>query len=157
MPNVHITFNSRLRQIYSMLRLDWRPAYDAESVGIDLYNASYNQITIPPGETKLVNTGVKVRLPLNHVALVKERGSIIKSPLMVRAGVVDPGYTGDIFVAFHNLSNRSFTIPCDAKLPAQLLIMPTIQIDAIDDVSNEVFEELVSASSRGEGKIGSSD
>ena len=79
--------------------LSYKPAYDGESAGLDLYNAGpeikifgRNKWVAFGEEPTLVPTGVKIALPSNTVGLIKERGSIVKTGLFIRAGVIDPGY-----------------------------------------------------------------
>ena len=91
---------------------EYTPAYGGESAGIDLYNTGDDVIIKPITEFNsekknytLINTGVHLLVPKGYVALVKERGSIVKSTLKVRAGVIDAGYTGEVFVNLVNLSN----------------------------------------------------
>ena len=88
----------------------YKPAYDGESVGLDLYNAGPEVVI--PGRNKwtvfdepaiFIPTGIKLALPKNTVGLIKERGSVTKSGLFVRAGVIDPGYTDEVFINFVNL------------------------------------------------------
>ena len=44
---------------------------------------------------------------------------ITKTPLKVRAGVIDRGYTGEIFVNAVNVSQNEFTLQQHQKLPFQ--------------------------------------
>ena len=158
-----------------VLLCDYKPAYDGESVGLDLYNTSGKDIVIPGmalptprsfskstlAEFKkrrvktLIPTGLHLALPRNHVALLRERGSITKTPLVLRAGVIDPGYTGEIFVNMVNTSDVDWIIPADAKLPVQLIVVPAIT--DFQSVTQPEYEKLVTESTRGTGQIGSSD
>ena len=150
---------------------DYKPAYNGESVGLDLYNTG-ETVYLPPegglyfqghepqlspvraGRT-LIPTGIRVALPLNTVALLRERGSITKTPLVLRAGVIDPGYTGEIFVNLINCAATEFTIAHGDKLPVQLLVMPALT--NFTPVDNNTYHKITSTSRRADGKIGSSD
>lgn len=141
---------------------EYKPAYDGESVGLDLYNAG-PEILIP-GRNKwvafeepsiFVPTGVKIVLPKNTVALVKERGSITGTGLVVRAGVIDPGYTDEIFVNLVNVGERDTTIPAGAKIPVQLLVLPCFT--NFDVISNLEYLEETKGSKRKDGSLGSSN
>lgn len=159
---------------------DYRPAYDGESVGLDLYNAGptivippvgrfedYNQFLFPTTWTeteedtrkaifkRLIPTGLKTVIPRGFGGFIHERGSVTKSPLKARAGVIDPGYTGEIFVNAVNLSHVPFVIEAGAKTPFQLVIHQ-VSTD-YTHVDADKFEELASNSIRQEGQIGSSD
>ncbi len=148
---------------------DYAPAYNGESAGLDLYNcgdtitiesASYRNVTIDShyNDKKfktLIPTGLRVIIPKGYVGLIQERGSITKSPLKVRAGVIDSGYTGEIFVNCVNLGKTHFSIQPKNKLPFQLVI---VKCDNEFEVINEKeYLNLTNSSSRKEGKVGSSD
>lgn len=102
----------------------------------------------------LISTGLHIALPPNYVGLLFERGSITKTPLKLRAGVIDPGYTGEIFVNMVNLSDELYEIEPNAKLPVQLLIVP---VGGFRPVTKTQFDEYIHGASRNTGMIGSSD
>jgi dUTPase len=141
---------------------DYKPAYGGESVGLDLFYTGdktitilgqdhYDKITSASPIKPLIPTGVRMALPKGYVCFVCDRGSISKTSLIRRAGVVDPGYTGEIFV---NLFGHGTINPGD-KLPAQLVVIKA-ETD-YNTVSLEDFEKLTADSQRGDGKTGSTD
>jgi len=131
-------------------------AYNGESAGIDLYNASDSARLVTKEDMKvLIPTGIKLALYPGQVALIMERGSITRTPLKVRAGVIDPGYTGEIFVNCVNISDQIYVIEPWQKLPFQMVV--TNYYHSITQMSEEDFQSYVSSSSRKEGLIGSSD
>ena len=138
------------------------PAYGGESAGLDLYNAGpevvfngRNKWTAFDQPITLVSTGVRINLPENAVGLIKERGSILEYGLVIRAGVIDPGYTGEIFVSFVNVGEKDVTIPTGAKLPVQLLVLPCYTNYNV--VTNLEYLEKTDAAQRKGGSLGSSD
>ena len=141
---------------------NYKPAYNGESVGLDLYNAGPDVVLhgrnkwVAFGEEKsMIPTGVRIALPLNTVALVKERGSIIGTGLLARAGVIDPGYTDEIFVNLVNLGERDTTIPAGAKLPVQLLILPCLT--EFNVISKLEFLNETKDAKRKSGSLGSTN
>jgi len=132
-------------------------AYNGESAAIDLYYAGGEPLYVPPAHEKnvLVPTGLHINLPSDWVGLIRGRGSITKTPLIVRAGVIDPGYTGQIFVATMNTSSDSYTIQPRAKLPFQMVVVPFR--NDFNIVSKSIFDGGVAEAKRRTGKIGSSD
>ena len=129
---------------------DYGPAYGGESVGLDLYYTGDETIRKAiPG--MLLRTGLRIALPKGYVALVKDRGSISKTSFTRRAGVVDPGYTGEIFV---NLIGEGKIEPGD-KLPAQLVVVKAETEYHL--TSQEDFDILTKSSKRKDAKTGSSD
>lgn len=142
---------------------DYKPAYGGESVGLDLYYAGNTTLTLEgrydrtnnQNDKVLIPTGVHIALPLGYVALVKDRGSISKTNLVRRAGVVDPGYTGEIFVNLAVLNGEKCIIKPGDKLPVQLVVVKAeTNYEVVDD---DTFSKLTSDASRGDGKVGSSD
>ena len=150
---------------------DYKPAYGGESIGLDLYNASGEDLYISQdklytdnerditgrpiegvqGSKVLIPTGVHMALPKGYVCFVKDRGSISKTRLMRRAGVIDPGYTGEIFVNLYGHSE----IKAGEKLPVQLVVIKA-ETD-YNVVSTDEFKKLTASSQRQTGKTGSSD
>lgn len=132
-------------------------AYGGESAGLDLYNAG-PAITIVGGDHTtriLMPTGIKVNIPSGYVGLIQERSSIVKTPLKVRAGVIDAGYTGEVLVNMINpFPHSTYTLPANVKSPFQLIIVPK---GSFELVNQEEYNMLTSNSQRKEGKIGSSD
>jgi dUTP pyrophosphatase len=131
----------------------YKPAYSGESVGVDLYNASTSDIEVAPFYPILIPTGIKLHLDKNQAGILHERGSITKTHLMLRAGVIDPGYTGEVFVSLFNLNgSEPYIIKAGSKLPVQLVIY-----DTKTNHLNVSLEPISISSKRMDGKIGSSD
>ena len=139
---------------------DYIPAYNGESAGLDLFNAG-NRVTILPqsiiakNNKQLIGTGLKMKVPKGYVALVQERGSITKTPLKVRAGVIDSGYTGEVFVNLINTGFEEYTLDSNIKLPVQIIVVKCD--NDFEVVSEEEYLNLSRDSSRKDGKVGSSD
>ena len=139
---------------------DYVPAYNGESAGLDLFNAGDRvtilpQSVLPKNNKLLIGTGLKIKVPKGYVALVQERGSIIKTPLKVRAGVIDSGYTGEVFVNLINTGSEEYTLDSNIKLPVQIVVVKCD--NEFEVVGEEEYLNLSRDSSRKEGKVGSSD
>lgn len=104
---------------------------------------------------QLIPTGLHVAIPRNHVGLIRERGSITKTPLVLRAGVIDSGYTGEIFINAINTSPYPYVLKPGDKTPFQLIIIPCL-VDYVP-FSDKDFDQYVADAQRQQGKIGSSD
>lgn len=74
---------------------------------------SQEYIIINPQETTLIPTGIALEVPVEHVAIIFERGSVGKIGLGRRAGVVDPSYRGEVFVGLTNTSENPIAISKD--------------------------------------------
>ena len=136
---------------------NYQPAYDGESAALDLYYVGDTQLMIHPGNADgklLIPTGLHIALPPDRVALLRERGSVIKTDLVLRAGVIDCGYTAEIFVNLVALNKMTIIKP-HQKLPVQLLVVPVF--NKFEHIHPDDWEQVIASSSRQSGKIGSSD
>lgn len=87
--------------------------------GWDLYVS--RECIIPAGATVDVHTDIKIDMPPYLYARIVGRSSTLrKHQLMVNEGIIDNGYTGELFVCVHNLSNKPFVVEKGMRL-AQVL------------------------------------
>lgn len=82
-------------------------AYFTDS-GFDLY--ADENITLGPGETRSIKTGIKIQLPTGYEAQVRPRSGVSsKTGLLVVLGTVDQSYRGEIKVIVKNVGiNKEF-------------------------------------------------
>ena len=116
--------------------------------GMDLF--SVDNVVIEPGKIKLINTGIKIELPVNTEAQIRPRsGLALKSGITVlnTPGTIDEGYRGEIGIIIINHSKISFEVEVGMKI-AQMVIMPVLHPEVV-----EVFE--ITETDRGEGGFGS--
>ena len=127
------------------------PTYGSEyAAGADLYACIEEAITIAPGETVLVKTGLAMELPIGYAGLIYARSGLASKRGLAPAnkvGVIDSDYRGEVMVALHNHSNIAQSIEPNERI-AQLVITPYIKgiFSETDDLSDTV---------RGEGGFGS--
>ena len=115
--------------------------------GMDLY--SIEEVVIPPGETKLIKTGICIELPTMTEAQVRPRsGLALKHSVTVlnTPGTIDEGYRGELKIILINGKN-DFKVEKHMKI-AQMIVKP------IYDINIEEVKEL-SDSERGKGGFGS--
>ncbi|MBI1969235.1 dUTP diphosphatase [Candidatus Woesearchaeota archaeon] len=113
--------------------------------GLDLYAAS--DLTIPPQETVLVPTGIKMAIPEGHVGIIKDKSGLARESLHTLAGVVDSGYRGEILVVLKNFGDKVYNIRKNQKI-AQMLVQPIARVEIVE--SKELPETI-----RGERGFGS--
>lgn len=128
------------------------PAYSTSgSAGLDLRACLPAAITLHPGETTLVPSGLAIHLAdPGLAAMVLPRSGLGHKHGIVLGnlvGLIDSDYQGQIFVSVWNRGRGSFTIQPMERI-AQLVVVPVLQ------VSLNVVEEF-DASERGEGGFGS--
>ena len=162
---VQFTVTDQFRELVPVRIEDYQPAYGGRSVGLDLYSMA--NIEIPPLLSNpywlsielthyktLIPTGIKLKLPLNTQGLILERGSITKTPLKIRAGVVDPDYTDQVFINCINLSAKTWRIKAGEKTPFQLVCTPTL---AMRYITENDYQANTKDSIRGTACLGSTD
>lgn len=127
------------------------PTYGSSSAaGADLYACEESDITLAPGETKLIHTGLAMEIPDGLVGLVYARSGLASKRGLAPAnkvGVIDSDYRGEIMVALHNHSHIPQTVS-DGERIAQIVFTPYMAADFT------VVTEL-NETSRGAGGFGS--
>ena len=128
------------------------PAYaTAGSAGLDLRAAIDEAITLRPGETALIPTGLAIHLDDAALAaiIIPRSGLGHKHGIVLGNGVglIDSDYQGQVFVSCWNRGKDTFVVNPLERI-AQLVVVPVVQVD-LNIV--ESFEE----SSRGAGGFGS--
>ena len=100
-----------------------------------------------PGCTQMVPTGLAMELPSTHGALVEDRSGLAVRGMTTLAGVIDPGYRGELKVVMTNLSSEEQMVAPGHRI-AQLRIVRRIQA---------TFEETdtLAEAPRGTGGFGS--
>lgn len=135
-------------------RLDPRakmPAYGSTSAaGADLYALTDGPVTIAPGGTVFIHTGIAVAIPDGYVGLVYARSGLATKQGLAPAnkvGVVDADYRGELMVSLHNHSGEPRTVE-DGDRIAQLVVTPylTAQFTPVDELDD---------TARGAGGFGS--
>ncbi len=103
------------------------PTYGSEqSAGADLYACLENEVTIEPGETKFIPTGLAMELPESTVGLIYARSGLACKRGLAPAnkvGVIDSDYRGEYIVALYNHGSQSQTVAHGERI-AQLVIAP---------------------------------
>ena len=115
--------------------------------GIDLF-IQYG-LTLLPGKTTKINTYIRLLLPNTATGIIYKRSSAAKLPISVHMGVIDPTYTGFIFIVVKNTGCEPVTLPQGVSV-AQV-VLHKIHKPALVRSQDFQFE-----SQRGEKGFGSS-
>ena len=102
----------------------------AESAGLDLLAAVDGEVTLAPGERRLIPTGLAIALPTGFEAQVRPRSGLALNhgiTVLNAPGTVDADYRGEIGVILANLGAAPFTVTRGARI-AQMVIAPCRQI-----------------------------
>lgn len=128
------------------------PEYKHEGdAGMDLAYFGDKPITLTPGETKTVPTGIKIQLPMGKEAQIRPRSGLsLKSALRVTnsPGTIDSGYTDEVMVIVQNT---------DLDAPYNIFPGDRIAQMVITDYYNAVFIEvdILNETERGDNGFGS--
>lgn len=102
-----------------------------EAAGADLYACLEEPVTIEPGETVFLPTGLSMALPKGYVGLVYARSGLACKQGLAPAnkvGVIDSDYRGEFMIALHNHSTEPRVVEHGDRI-AQLVVTPVIQPD----------------------------
>lgn len=117
------------------------PAYgSADAAGADLYAVADGPVTVAPGETALIHTGLAVAIPQGYVGLVCARSGLSCKRGLAPAnkvGVIDADYRGEVMIYLHNHGTEPQVVE-DGDRVAQLMIVPYLAaefapVDDLDD------------------------
>lgn len=119
------------------------PTYGTDyAAGADLYACISENLTINPGETAFIGTGVALEVPEGYAGLIYARSGLSCKKGLAPAnkvGVVDSDYRGEITVALHNHSSEAKTIEPNERI-AQMVIAPFLGANfvEVDELSDTV-------------------
>ena len=114
LKKILIEMSNTIKQINGMMLIDI--PYEAEDdvkvpvyarkgdAGMDIY--AREEITINPGETKIIDTGIKMAIPEGYAILIQPRsGQSVKTKLRIAntPGLIDSGYRDSIGVIIENI------------------------------------------------------
>jgi len=122
------------------------------SAGLDMRACIDDAITVQPGETTLIPTGIAIHIsdPALAAVLLPRSGLGHKHGLVLGnlTGLIDSDYQGQVFISCWNRGSTSYTVQSGERI-AQMLFVP------VEQVKFSVVEEF-DDSDRGSGGFGHS-
>jgi dUTP pyrophosphatase len=122
------------------------------SAGLDLRACLDSSLTLHPGETQLIPTGLSIYLEDPSIAamILPRSGLGHKHGIVLGnlVGLIDSDYQGELMISCWNRGQQAFTIEMGERL-AQLIIVPVVQAQF------NIVKEF-KATDRGEGGFGHS-
>jgi len=123
-----------------------------QAAGMDLRAAVAGEVVIPPGEWRVIPTGIAVALPEGFEGQVRPRSGLAAREgvgILNAPGTVDADYRGEIKVVLVNFGPRPFTVRRGERV-AQLVVQRAwrVQWDPVAELPG---------SPRGDGGFGSTD
>jgi len=111
------------------------PRYMSEGAsGMDLHAAVEDELTIPPGQVRLVPSGIHIALPHGCEAQVRPRsGLALKNGVTVlnSPGTVDSDYRAEVGVILANLGSEPFVVTRGMRV-AQMVIARVCHPDVVE-------------------------
>jgi dUTP pyrophosphatase len=110
--------------------------------GMDLCAAVDGDLTIMPGEIKLISTGISVSIPEGYEAQIRPRsGLALKHGITFvnTPGTIDSDYRGVISLIVTNLGPEPYVVKRGVRM-AQMVIQEVVraQIEMVKDLENTV-------------------
>jgi deoxyuridine 5'-triphosphate nucleotidohydrolase len=122
------------------------------SAGMDLRACIDGALTLQPGQTELIPTGIAIHIgdPKLAATILPRSGLGHKHGIVLGnlVGLIDSDYQGQLYVSVWNRGHEAFTIEMGDRI-AQLVFVPVVQVD-FEQVDE--FEDT----QRGEGGFGHS-
>jgi len=140
-------------------------AYDPQranpsDAGLDVFYSPEHEgqaVSVNPGESRIVPTGLRFGIPHGYMLEVKNRSSVAaKQSLLVGACVVDSGYDGEVFINLHNVGKSPQFIKPGDKI-AQVVMIPVVNFRAVQSPTGDLYKNSITISERGDGALGSTN
>ena len=111
------------------------PVYKTSgSSGMDLVAHIKSKITINPGRTAMIPTGISVAIPKNYEIQIRPRSGLAANKgisVLNTPGTVDSDYRGEIKVILINLSKKTFGIKSGDRI-AQIVVCPVTKAEFME-------------------------
>ena len=123
----------------------------AGAAGLDLRACIDAPVTLQPGDSRLVSSGIAIHVgDPGYAAIILPRSGLgAKSGIVLGnlVGLIDSDYQGPLMVSLWNRGRETFTVQPMDRI-AQLVVIPVVQVEF------EVVQDFA-ASARGAGGFGS--
>ena len=94
--------------------------------GLDIYSPV--ELSIAPGSSGIIRTGVHVELPHGCAGLLVSKSGLNVNHGITSEGLIDEGYTGEIIVKLYNNGSTYFFVSKGMKV-SQLVVFPVLYVD----------------------------
>jgi dUTP pyrophosphatase len=115
------------------------PQYMTEgSSGMDLFASLADEVTLVPGDRKLIPSGVSVAIPEGFEGQIRPRSGLAVQKgigIVNGPGTIDADYRGEIAVLLINFGKEPFTIRNGDRI-AQMVISPVtrVTLEEVEDL-----------------------
>ncbi len=109
------------------------PAYaHPGDAGLDLF--SNETISLEPGQSAVVKTGIAIALPPDTEGQVRPRSGLAakhRISVLNTPGTIDEGYRGEVGVILINFGGESFLVEKGMRI-AQLVVKPVLRVNVTE-------------------------
>lgn len=130
------------------------PKYGTEGAAcFDIYSGNTEDITIEPGETVMIPSGLKMEIPRGwQMKLQNRSGMGAKKEVMLghAVGTIDWDYRGELFIPLYNRGKNPFVVTPNMRV-CQAELQPVYETEFTEVEA----ESDLSSTERGEGGFGS--
>ena len=115
------------------------PQYMTEgSSGMDLFASLADEVTLVPGDRKLISSGISVAIPEGFEGQIRPRSGLAVQKgigIVNGPGTIDADYRGEIAVLLINFGKEPFTIRNGDRI-AQMVISPVtrVTLEEVEDL-----------------------
>lgn len=124
------------------------PTYETDgSAGMDIRASLDEDVTLEPGDIKLIPTGISVSIPMGYEGQIRPRSGLALKHgigLVNSPGTIDSDYRGEVRIIMINYGKKSFTIKHGDRI-AQMIIAR---------ICHAAIEEVLELDSTGRGQGG---
>jgi dUTP pyrophosphatase len=140
--------NVRVKKMHEMAKVP-RYAHTADYGDLAADLCSVEDVTLETGDVKTIPTGIAMEFPPEYGGIIADRSGLAVRGLTTFAGVVDPGYRGEIRVVASYFGKEPLSIKVGDRI-AQIRIVRRIEANFIE--ADEITE--TERSGRGFGSSG---
>lgn len=123
--------------------------------GMDFYVPNdYTASTLRPGESCMINSGIKVEVPFGYMGMFCNKSGIAsKKNIIFGAHIIDSYYTGDVIINLHNIGNNPELISPGDKI-IQMVLVPVVPAVPDEVDLDKLYEGLYMDTVRGDKGFG---
>ena len=122
------------------------PTYGSqEAAGADLYACLDKPVTIQPGKSAFIPTGLSMEIPTGYAGLIYARSGLACKRGLAPAnkvGVIDSDYRGEFIIVLHNHGDSDQCVSNGERI-AQLVITPVLSVAycEVDELTDTLRSE----------------
>jgi dUTP pyrophosphatase len=120
----------RIKKLHEMAKVP-KYAHSGEHGDLAADLCSVEDITLNTGDVKVIPTGIAMEFPPEYGGIISDRSGLAVRGLTTFAGVVDPGYRGEIRVVASYFGKEPLVIKVGDRI-AQMRIVRRIEVEFVE-------------------------